>query len=68
MKTYKVRVYKVTSSYVDVAVLAEDDDEAIEMAEDIVIDGNAEPEIFIDEDIEDVEILAVVDSEGLLEE
>ena len=23
MKTYKVRVYKVTSSYVDVAVLAE---------------------------------------------
>ena len=67
MKTYKVRVYKVTSSYVDVAVLAEDDDEAIEMAEDIVIDGNAEPEIFIDEDIEDVEILAVVDSEGLLE-
>lgn len=67
MKTYKVRVYKVTSSYVDVAVLAEDDDEAIEMAEDIVIDGYAEPEIFIDEDIEDVEILAVVDSEGLLE-
>lgn len=68
MKTYKIRVYKVTSSYIDVHVLANDDDEALVMAEDLVIDGNAEPEVFIDEEIDDSEILSCVDSEGNIED
>lgn len=68
MKTYKVRVYKTTSSYIDVHVIANDQDEAAEMAEDLVLDGAAEPEVFIDEEIDDVEILSSVDSDGILED